>query len=318
MKKNYYDNEIIQVDEDNIRNNVDQYNHYKNNLYHQNLYLADPNYNSKSKSLINDNFNINYKNNNTSIIRSVKKFNKNDNDDYEIVEISYINENNQIRNLEKLVPVSNRIYSKSKSCLNSINYIDNFNNDNDIIKVNNCKNLRNELRNFSRSNSQNFFEVKYPRFSNKEIPSVIDEEYVNNRIRKTEISIDNNNYNFERQIKYKNNNGFDNENQTEIDIENNIDYNQKNNYTLIKDIDERREWYSIFQSIKFPSLKFPNLEFPSIEYPNLKCHSLEFPSFNFPSINYSPFKFLTFNYSIISTGCPKIKFPRLDIPTSKK
>lgn len=240
-QNHFNQNQLTQNNLNNNNNNNNQYPNIQNPQNPQNI----SNNNSRiysSKDL--QNFNQNLIN-----INQVRN-NINDNEEYEIVKISYIDENNQRKYLDKLVPKSASQNTSKLASRNDLNI-----NTNNFERKISQSNSRNISRNISKNNSRNNLYNKNPRFSNTEIPSVIDEEYVNNRIRKTEIVNDPNNNEMEL-----------NENEN-----NNIQMAQAQAGNISK-----RRWYSL----KRPSL------------PTFKCPSINFGRFgNMFNLNSSGIKF---------------------------
>jgi len=211
-----------------IRNN---YNNYNNNNTEINQVTRNNEENRYPYQIIGNNSN-----------RKINDF-----EGYKIIKISYIDEDNQIRYMDQLVP--NYFNSQSQILLNPRNNFNNlYNSEQKRISTNNSNN---NSRNISSKLIGNILQNnpnlnKNSRFSNNEIPSIIDEEYINNRIKKAEIIYNTNEYN------------------TQLQNENN--HNNNNNLT-------RRDWYTF----KCPSLNFkcPTLSF--------KCPKINIPKISIPS-----------------------------------
>jgi hypothetical protein len=170
------------------------------------------------------------------------------NDGYKLIKISYVDEDNQIRYMDQLVP--NYFNSQGQILLNQRNDFNNlYNSEQRRISANNSNNnSRNISSKLLGNNLQNNLSNKNSRFSNNEIPSIIDEEYINNRIRKAEI--------------ININNDFNNQSQNE-----NVDFNNQN--TINNNINDNttiRKWYSFRYpslSLRCPKIKFPRISIPS-------------------------------------------------------
>ena len=180
-----YNNNNYQGNNFNQMYQPQQNNQFINNNENNNLPPISIN---KNQNFLNE-YNNNFSENSANKYSSTKESNLNNhpnnqninNDEYEIVKISYIDENNQRRYLEKLVP--KEITSQHQSKLVSRNDLSNnisknvSRNISKNVSRNISKNVsrnisRNVSKNVSRNASQNNIYNKNPKFSNTEIPNV--------------------------------------------------------------------------------------------------------------------------------------------------